>query len=241
MARNIAKTKMNQTKRSNRSSPSQNWKQKLDALRRREYDVPAIGMGTDLAFGFPDRIITKVRYHDIVTLSSTAGAVGKWLFRANSTFDPDFTGTGHQPLYRDNLAAIYDHYSVLECVVKGKLCNTSATAPFTIGVVIDDDSSTGTTLTTLCEQNHSKHTFLPPLAGSLSSHTFNVKWDPVTFLGIDPFVTEGYKTPVGSNPGEESYITFFAASVDGSTSSIVLDITMEYTVLWTELTSPTQS
>lgn len=35
------------------------------------------------------------------------------LFRANGIFDPDVTGTGHQPLYRDQVADLYTNYTVI--------------------------------------------------------------------------------------------------------------------------------
>ena len=31
----------------------------------------------------------------------------------NSLFDPDFTGTGHQPYYFDQFATIYQRYTVI--------------------------------------------------------------------------------------------------------------------------------
>lgn len=36
------------------------------------------------------------------------------VFRLNSIFDPDYTGTGHQPFFRDMWASQYDYYSVIK-------------------------------------------------------------------------------------------------------------------------------
>lgn len=43
------------------------------------------------------------------------------IFRADSIFDPDQTGTGHQPLMRDLWASQYDYYAVLACEYQIKL------------------------------------------------------------------------------------------------------------------------
>ena len=49
-----------------------------------------------------------------LTLSNAGGGV-PWAFRTNSIYDPDYTGTGHQPLMRDLWASQYDYYTVLAC------------------------------------------------------------------------------------------------------------------------------
>lgn len=51
------------------------------------------------------------RYVDKVTLvSGVAAQVHS--FRMNSMFDPDFTGVGHQPLFRDTLSTIFSRFQV---------------------------------------------------------------------------------------------------------------------------------
>lgn len=51
------------------------------------------------------------------------GSAASQVFRTNSIFDPDFTGTGHQPLGRDLWASMYDYYCVLACHYQIKLYN----------------------------------------------------------------------------------------------------------------------
>ena len=58
-------------------------------------------------FGVPNSINVRLRYSDVITLTSTAGSLSKHVFRSNSLFDPDFTGVGHQPMYYDQLGALY--------------------------------------------------------------------------------------------------------------------------------------
>jgi hypothetical protein len=186
-------------------------------------------------------MLSKVRYHEFSSISSTSGGLSNTGYRWNSTFDPDATYTGHQPLYRDTFAAIYDHYAVVSAQATVKFINTSTTAPFMVGVVTDDDTSMTTTIDTVCEQVSGQHALLPPLAGSLSSHTFNISWDCMKVLGIDPFTSQAYKSAVGSNPPEDSLLFAWVASADSSTATCYYDITIDYLVLWSELTTPSQS
>lgn len=44
-------------------------------------------------------------------------------FRVNTIFDPDLTGTGHQPMFRDVWASQYDYYAVLACHYTIRLYN----------------------------------------------------------------------------------------------------------------------
>jgi hypothetical protein len=192
-------------------------------------------------FGFPDRLLTKLRYSDFSSVTSTSGGLGTDTYRWNSTFDPDETGTGHQPLYRDTYAAIYDHYAVVSARAIIRFTNTDVDSPIFITVNTDDDGTTSTTPQTVAEQSHGISTLLTPLSGSHSFHEFVVKWDCMEMLGIDPFTSETYKTAVGSNPTEASNLAISAATTDGSTASINYQIVLEQTVLWTELSTPTQS
>jgi len=194
-----------------------------------------------VAHGFPHRLITKVRYYDTIAMTVTTGSLGKQVMRWNSTFDPDYTNVGHQPLYRDTFASIYDHYAVVSARATVKIVNTS-TVPLIVGVVTDDDSSAAGTVSVLAEQNTGQHMLLPPVSGSLSSVTFRPTWDCKKVLGIDPYSSEEYKTAVGSNPTEESYLHIWGTVTDGASStSIVVSVEMEYTCLWTELTTPSSS
>ncbi len=192
-------------------------------------------------FGFPDRLVTKLRYCDYFNLTSTSGALAKYVFRWNSTFDPDFTSGGHQPLYRDTYASIYDHYAVIRAWAKIAIINPGTVSTI-CGVVTDDDTSSSSTFQTLMEQSHGINHELTPLTGSKSEVIINTSWEAADILNVDPFSSEEYKTAVGSNPTDESDLIVWAIPVDGSsTNTLNVTVTLIQEVLWTELTTPTSS
>lgn len=54
----------------------------------------------------------RMRYVGIGHSTVTAGTVSNYGFRINSIYDPDYTGTGHQPMYHDMYQGLYNHYLV---------------------------------------------------------------------------------------------------------------------------------
>lgn len=61
-------------------------------------------------------------HHDVIQNGSAGGTQ---FFRMNSIFDPDQTGTGHQPIMRDLWASQYDYYAVLQCDYTMRFYNAS--------------------------------------------------------------------------------------------------------------------
>jgi hypothetical protein len=193
-------------------------------------------------FGFPDRLLTKLRYCDTGVVSGATGSVGQQVFRLNSTFDPDFTNVGHQPMFRDTYASVYDQYSVVSVVAKIQLININTSDIIITGAVIDDDTTASTSAAVLMEQSHGVNRDLTPLAGSRSEWEFTINWSAKEFLNIDPFSSQTYKTSVGSNPTEVSTLALWAAAENGSSSIFMhWKIELDMTVLWTELTTPSLS
>lgn len=202
---------------------------------------PPIIRYTPNVFGFPDRLETKLRYCDYHNLTSTSGALAKTVYRWNSTFDPYQTGAGHQPLYRDVYAGIYDQYAVINASVKVTFVNPGSVSMLA-GLLTDDDTSSSTTFQTLMEQSHGQTVELTPLTGSRSQIILRQNWSAAEFLNIDPYSSEEYKTPVGSDPTEESELVIWQIPVDGSsTNTMGVTVELIQTVLWSELQTPTQS
>lgn len=67
----------------------------------------------------------------IHNIQINAGTADYQVFMTNSIFDPNNTGTGHQPLMRDLWASQYDYYAVLACHYKIRMYNASGQDPVT--------------------------------------------------------------------------------------------------------------
>lgn len=59
----------------------------------------------------PDLLRTRLRYNESLQLAPGI-TTGSYWYRINSLFDPNYTGTGHQPYGFDQLAVFYNRYKV---------------------------------------------------------------------------------------------------------------------------------
>jgi len=70
----------------------------------------------------------RLRYVESFEFNPTAGVMATQVYRANSAYDPDYTGGGHQPLGFDQYATLYAHYTVLSSHITCTLEPTTTAA-----------------------------------------------------------------------------------------------------------------
>lgn len=74
---------------------------------------------------FPDYYTTTLKYCEMINLDvGIATTAVSYVYRANSLFDPNYTGTGHQPMGFDDLSRIYNKYSVIKAHMKVRFAMT---------------------------------------------------------------------------------------------------------------------
>jgi len=71
----------------------------------------------------PDTLRRTLRYTENRVITGSSGALALYSFGANALYDPNITGTGHQPLAFDQYMALYSVYHVLACRVTLNLYN----------------------------------------------------------------------------------------------------------------------
>lgn len=113
--------------------------------KRRNYPMSVPKMA--VPNGIPTQTIAKLRYCDSIDMVSNSGTLGFQTFRANSIFDPDYTGLGHQPYPRDTWSQLYNHYVVLGSkitVIYGTSGDTQSNNQV-VGVLLGDQNTAGYT------------------------------------------------------------------------------------------------
>lgn len=190
-----------------------------------------------LGSGFPKKMLATLTYYDSQTLTSTAGALSQYQFCCNGIYDPNITGAGHQPMYRDQLAAIYNHYTVIGSKITVQaMCAATTNLPGALCCYINDDTVqlNGSPFLS-AELPGAKLILLGPAQDKPSVVT--LRWSAKKAFGKGALANSDLNTPVGQNPNEMEYFSFQYRTTDFSTTSAIhLIVKIQYIVMFNELT-----
>lgn len=92
----------------------------------------------------PNSFKAKLVYQQTVQIDPPAGTCASNLFACNGLYDPDISGTGHQPRGFDEMMLLYEKYTVIGSRIKVIFAPVSTGASndsITYGVHVRDDSS----------------------------------------------------------------------------------------------------
>lgn len=185
--------------------------------------------------GIPLKAMVTHRYVENFTMTSTTGADALYRFRCNGMFDPNQTSTGHQPMYFDQLAALYNHYIVIGSKIRYKIVQTtSSQVPGVITTFLSDDTNnTETSPFINAEYSKAKTTILPPASRSVTYLTS--KFSARKVFGKGVMANNDLAALTAADPAEEQYFVLNYRSIDGtSTSSIYVEAVIDYIAIWFE-------
>ena len=98
-----------------------------------------------LNFPFPISWTTTHRYVGNFSLNPAIGSPTNYVFAANGLYDPDISGTGHQPMGFDQMCLFYNHYEVLSSKARMTVYNAAEAGGFNFGIKLDDNFALSTT------------------------------------------------------------------------------------------------
>jgi hypothetical protein len=214
------------SKKKKKTPPSK----KLDAaniLNRGQFKSPMTTSFPPNMVGFPDRLGVKLKYSQTVTFTGSAAPTSQ-AFAVNSLFDPDLTGTGHQPSYFDTLAAIYGRYFVKGATAELQITNGSTKA--VTWVALYSDQITNTTVESLTEAKNSVSGIVGE-AGAMSTRTKSLQYMATSKIMGQPLSEpdDNMYAGVGASPADLWYLIFKVTSVDVTTTITVL---VKFTILF---------
>lgn len=169
--------------------------------------------------GFPDKKAVRLKYVEFITLNPTAAGSAVPIinhFRANSLFDPNYSGVGHQPRGFDEHAALYDHYTVIGSKIKvtfeSDVDHISSAGQYCFLYLQDTTSAPGT-LVDIMEGGvgKSKFNYRPRSTASGKSVVLKSNYSPYKLFGIpkkDSIINNIALTPqCSANPSEDAIYT----------------------------------
>lgn len=180
--------------------------------------------------GFPDGVRTYLTYAQIISIAPGAQS-GQYTFRGNSVFDPDYTGGGHQPVYRDIFATVYSRYRVLGSKIIVSVANEQASSALQITVVPASTITAFTTSTYPIEHPHAKMMRLVGVGAILTgrlTHVITTK----QLLGLmsNEIKDQDYSALVGAQPASEWYWQIVAQDLSVQNVACSVQVVIVYDV-----------
>lgn len=183
---------------------------------------------------FPKRLITKLVYVEKYLAQNITIGFDDRIWNLNSLFDPDRSGTGHQPMGFDQYVAFYNRYRVFKTDVSVAF-PTHTTIGNTYAIVAVNNASAFTSITTAIEN-----------PGSISGAgaeggpavVLNATYDLAEINGVSRTqykTDERTQADVASSPVENICLHVVATSQDGA------EFTYGYTIkmtMYVELFDP---
>lgn len=182
---------------------------------------------------FSNTMVAKHNYYNY-NLSVNPGLISaaSFLFSANGLYDPNITGTGHQPMGFDQLSAVYDHYMVIGSKITVTFV-TGGTQNCLCGIRISDTNAFSNDPETIVENGSCVWTLVPGTGSGENMKTLSYAVNPSKYLGSKD--KSELKGDASSNPVEQCFFQCFAFSNSASDpAALTLNVFLEYTAIWTE-------
>jgi hypothetical protein len=185
-----------------------------------------------------------------LSCTGTTGAVGGYVFSANGLFDPNITGTGHQPMGFDQMMLLFEQATVLSSKASFTVYNGSA-ANISMGVALylSPDTTILSNFGRTVEAGNCNYRLLAPIntPGNFVQD-LNMSCDVRRYFGRTRqkrglLNDDDLFTTSAANPVEQVYFILSAEDIISGANTVVADFTVniEYDVVFWEPRKLTQS
>jgi len=185
---------------------------------------------------FPIRTRKRLPYHDDINFTGTASASAAYIFSANGIFDPDITGTGHQPMGFDQMMLYYNHYTVIRSRVVVNCVNTTVTNPIYVGIHLQGATTQITDPRILLEEGQVVYCSLSQIGVNGSQAVLRSSVDCGAFQGVDDVLDDpNMRGDAASNPTEQLYYALYCWNPFNATvPTASFSVRLEYDVMFHE-------
>lgn len=186
--------------------------------------------------GMPRQRRAYMRYCEQVNLTVTTGILTSNVFRANSPYDPNYSGAGHQPMGYDQWSALFNHYVVTGSRIKATLLSdTSNSAPVSFGAYLTDTNSIP--YTDWASFREAKKGSVQNYIGRQSkSRSVVSKYSAKKFFNVKDVKdnTDRLGAAVTSDPSEECYFIIWCNTLDGGSDTYQVLVEIDYIIDFSE-------
>lgn len=202
---------------------------------------------------FPPIMHRKLAYSQVVRLTSGSGGLSgtSQVFRANSLYDPDLTGTGHQPYGFDQLCSAtgpYSRYKVCGAVITARVTAPALDDGVWVAVAIHNPGSSATiaglSLDTIAEKHNTKVMYISGTGEQEKVHTIKMP-NLATYCNLtkQQFDTDkdNFTAAYNGNPGSVLRVEYTAVEPFVDSVGVTLLVNIEYDATFYTRNQLTQS
>lgn len=203
-----------------------------EAARRSRKNVrsrnrPQVGL-----VAFPSNRVVRMRYVDSLshTVANIPGSNQRYIFRANSIFDPDYTGTGHQPMGHDQWNQFYDDYIVIGAKMKVTIipyeAATTDLAAMSATLALREDTTFSSLTCAEVEERGGTAFRRFQSTANQKPIVMYCHFSPRKFFGIKDISDNASNLGAGfgNNPNVGAYFQFQMVNETGSTNSLQFQV-----------------
>lgn len=168
--------------------------------------------------GVPTKRNVKLKYGALINKNDALAAVVHQIFRANSLFDPDFTGIGHQPMGFDQWSALYSRYRVnaAKIEVTWVQSNTTEDAHFFAGIELAGTTTPRSDPEQIIESSQSVYAGLGNTSAGSATKTITMYVDLKKAFGVKDLSDHNYSATTGNNPTNQLYFQCSTFALSGA-------------------------
>lgn len=184
---------------------------------------------------FARQTVKTLVYCEQVLLTLVGGGYTEYKFTTNGMFDPNVTGGTIQPLYFDQLMAIYNYYTVSASTLTLTV-SPNVNCQKTTVVIVQDDDSTGDTAVTYAIQRPGAVYSQGNFHGGLYPHSLRSTWSAKKNFSGNPASRDELSGTSTANPTQLSYY-IISAQDNSPLGDVYLTLTarIEFTATFYDL------
>jgi len=186
------------------------------------------------------RYVTKMKYMETI---ATDGSFRDYVWLLNGLFDPNFTGSGHQPLGYDQLAVLYNRYRVTKVSYTIRAVCTESTGVYNVAIYPSNQTDGFSTMSQIMEQPRARAGIVvlnKPL-------TFKGSLDLAKVVGVKKEVymaDDRFQSQNGTVPAESISLHTYVSNLTGGTAgsgSVTLNVHLTFHCEWYDTNQLSQS
>jgi hypothetical protein len=186
---------------------------------------------------FPMAKRARLNYHTYADIfTGVSGLCGTYIFAANGLYDPDITGTGHQPIGFDQMMFFYYHYTVIRAKITVSFRNNSTSVPAWCAISRNGSSTAVTSPDELIESGNIEYHRINRSPDWGCIQKFSLDMDVGDFSGVANLLDDPeHRGAISSNPTDVEYFHISVwNSTDSTSFTVNADVLIEFEAIFTE-------